>query len=357
MSTDSGEISIDLLEAAAAAPYAPPPKPNWTSAHQVVAGFVGAETLGRDLDRVEESLRGAFDGASAMFADAMRAVAVPGKRLRPLLTLACGYARSGGGPVGERVIKAAAAVELLHLGSLVHDDVMDEAAVRHGVPSVNESWGNLTAVLVGDVLISESLDMAADLGTQQAKLLTGTLRTLCDGQARETASQYRIDRDEQAYLSSIAGKTARLIAASCRLGAIETGLSRQAADALESFGHHLGMAFQIVDDVLDLTATSEQLGKPAGNDIAQGVYALPVIHAIRHTPSLVDYLGRVPTERELDGALQLVRGGAGIALAGQLAERHTQSACQAVESCAGELDTAAGAMLRALAMGVLERRR
>ncbi|HEV3173281.1 MAG TPA: polyprenyl synthetase family protein [Actinocrinis sp.] len=356
MSTDSEEISLGLLVAAGAASFAPAaPEPHWTAAHRVVAGFVGAETLRRDLECVEHTLRGAFNGASAMFADAMRAVAMPGKRLRPLLVLACGYA--GAGPVGERLIRAAAAVELLHLGSLVHDDVMDESDLRHGAPSINERWGNLTAVLVGDVLLSESVDMAADLGAEQAKLITATLRTLCDGQARESASQYSVDRDEQAYLHSIAGKTARLIAASCRLGAIETGLSRPAVDALETFGHHLGMAFQIVDDVLDLTTSTEQLGKPAGRDIVQGVYALPVIHAIRQTPRLADYLGRVPTEVELDDALRLVRSGTGIGLASRLAEQHTESACLAVESCAGELDEAAVAMLRALAMGVLERRR
>src|SRR4051794_9634745 len=158
----------------------------------------------------------------------------------------------------------AVAVELVHLGSLYHDDVRDEARTRRTVESVNARWGNLQAILAGDFLLARASEIAASLGTEVAKLLAATISRLCEGQILELQHTYNLERSETAYLSSIAGKTAALYSTACRIGSIVAELPREEVEALTAFGHAYGMAFQVVDDILDLVASDEQLGKPAG---------------------------------------------------------------------------------------------
>ena len=171
-------------------------------------------------------------------------------------------------------------VELVHLGSLYHDDVMDEADTRRSVESVNARWGNLQAILAGDFLLARASEIAASLGTEVAGLLAATIGRLCEGQIGELRRTYNAARTEAEYLESIDGKTASLFSTAARIGALVGGLDRPDVEALTSFGHAFGMAFQIVDDVLDLTATEAQLGKPAGHDLVEGVYTLPVIRTL-----------------------------------------------------------------------------
>src|SRR5947209_10342412 len=157
---------------------------------------------------------------------------------------------------------------------------MDEARTRRDVESVNARWGNLVAILAGDFLLARASEIAASLGTEVAGLLATTIGRLCEGQVLELSQAFDVGRNEEAYLCSIAGKTAALMATSCRIGAITAGLPRPAVDALTGFGQRVGMVFQIVDDILDVVATEEELGKPAGNDLVEGVYTLPVILAL-----------------------------------------------------------------------------
>jgi heptaprenyl diphosphate synthase len=362
VSADHAEMSLNIHteESVTAVADAPPPRAHSTSsnAHQLVADFALPGVLAHDLDRVHIALVDELNAQVPMFSDALRVVSIPGKRLRPLLVLASGYAASGpaAGPANDRLIKAAVAVELLHLGSLVHDDVMDDASMRHGAPSINAKWDNMTAILVGDFLLGASIDVAATLGAPQVRVVASTLRQLCEGQANETSTLFSVDRDEGCYRHSIAGKTARLIAASCRLGAMEAGLCAETVELFDTFGHEIGMAFQIVDDLLDLTGTDDQLGKPAGHDIAQGVYTLPVIHTLRERPQLAGALGRVPDAPDLHDILCLVRAGSGIDATAAAATEHTYNACSAVESCA-ELSGPSVEMLRSLALCVLDRQR
>jgi heptaprenyl diphosphate synthase len=171
---------------------------------------------------------------------------------------------------------------------------MDEAATRRGVPSVNGKWGNLVAIVAGDFLLARASEIAASLGTEVAGLLAATISRLCEGQIRELQNAFDVTRTEDAYVASIRGKTASLFASACRIGAIVGGLDRAAVDALTAFGHAYGMAFQVVDDILDVVATEAELGKPAGHDLVEGVYTLPVIVALqsptcRPPPSRVGY--------------------------------------------------------------------
>ena len=186
-----------------------------------------------------------------------------------------------GAPAADDAVTGGAAVELVHLGSLYHDDVIDEAETRRGVPSVNARWSNIVAILAGDYLLAQASALAASLGADVAALLAATIGELCRGQVLELQYLFDADRTEDSYLSAIEGKTASLMATACRVGGMVSNVSADTLDALTQFGQHLGMCFQVVDDVLDVTRTEAELGKPVGNDVHEGVYTLPVIYALQ----------------------------------------------------------------------------
>ena len=256
-----------------------------------------------------------------------------GKRVRPLFAAAAGACTTGGDVVSPDVVLGGVAVELVHLGSLYHDDVIDEAITRRTVESVNARWGNLTAILAGDFLLAKASEIAASLGTEVAGLLAATIGRLCEGEVGELRSAYDASRSEAAYLASIRGKTASLFATACRIGAIVGGLPRDQVDALTAFGDGYGMAFQIVDDVLDLTATAEQLGKPAGHDLVEGVYTLPVLRALAAPGSdkLAKLLGSPLDDDQLATALELIRADGALPAAVVAAREFVDTAVTALE--------------------------
>ena len=164
--------------------------------------------------------------------------------------------RSGlGAPSSYDVVRGGVSCELVHLGSLYHDDVMDEADTRRGVETVNAKWGNLQAILAGDFLLARASEIAASLGTEVAGLLARTIGWLCEGQIEELRHTYDVTRAEGSYLASIHGKTASLYGTAARIGGIVAGHDRVAIDALTEYGNAYGTVFQIVDDILDVTAT------------------------------------------------------------------------------------------------------
>ena len=244
---------------------------------------VGLAPLARDLERVEARLGDAVSADDRFLGEvAGHLLSAGGKRLRPTLALSAAYAVHGAGaPASDDAVTGGAAVELVHLGSLYHDDVIDEAETRRGVPSVNARWSNIVAILAGDYLLAQASSLAASLGADVAALLAATIGELCRGQVLELQYLFDTDRTEDSYLSAIEGKTASLMATSCRVGGMVSNVSADTLDALTQFGHHLGMCFQVVDDVLDVTRTEAELGKPAGNDVHEGVYTLPVIYALQ----------------------------------------------------------------------------
>ena len=261
--------------------------------------------------RVEDELRLAVQAPTEAMTEMASHLIGGGKRLRPLLAVAAASCRDGHtGPVSRDVVRGGVSVELVQVGSLYHDDVIDEAATRRGVESVNSRWGNIRAILSGDFLLARASEIAASIGTEVAGLLAATIAALCEGEVLELNDAYQVDRTEDAYLGSIDGKTAALFASACRIGAIAADLPRDEIDLLTGYGRAYGMAFQIVDDVLDVVATDEQLGKPAGHDLVEGVYTLPVIRALKGPggDELRSLLG-VPIDGvEWQRALHLVRG-------------------------------------------------
>ncbi|MGH9277717.1 MAG: polyprenyl synthetase family protein [Acidimicrobiales bacterium] len=291
-------------------------------------------TLEGDLARVEAALRETVDaGDPFLTAVATHLIPAGGKRLRPALALCVGSLAQA--PVHQDVVMGACAVELVHLGSLYHDDVMDEAATRRNVESVNARWGNLVAILAGDFLLAKASEIAASLGTEVAGLLATTIGKLCEGQVRELSHAFDLGRTEENYFTSISGKTAALMSTACRIGALTAGLPRPAVDAVTRYGERLGMVFQIVDDVLDVVATDEELGKPAGNDLVEGVYTLPVIRALATTDAmdaLRSLLRRGITPDAVAEARQIIRSNGAVPAALEIARGYSTQAGAALDS-------------------------
>jgi heptaprenyl diphosphate synthase len=237
-----------------------------------------------DLDRelIEIELRRAVEAPTAAMTEmAGHLLGAGGKRVRPLFAIAAGGCKPGHeGAADLDVVRGGVSVELVHLGSLLHDDVIDEAVTRRGIESVNARWGNLRAILAGDFLLAKASEIAASLGTEVAGLLAATIGRLCEGEVIELNDAYDVDRTDEAYRRAIEGKTASLLSTACRIGGIVAELDRPEIDRLTDFGLAYGMAFQIVDDILDVVATDEQLGKPAGHDLVEGAYNLPTLLAL-----------------------------------------------------------------------------
>src|SRR3954469_19706643 len=294
---------------------------------------IGLTSLAPDLRRVETRLSEAIEVDDRFLGDvAGHLLAAGGKRLRPVVTLCAAYAAKGDAPAHADAVTGGVAVELVHLGSLYHDDVIDEAETRRGVPSVNARWSNIVAILAGDYLLARASSLAASLGADVAALLAATIGELCRGQVLELQHLNDSDRSVAAYLDAISGKTAALFATACRAGGMVSAVDDPTLDALTTFGLHLGMCFQIVDDVLDVTASEDVLGKPAGNDILEGVYTLPVIHALADSAELRDLLGRKVDRDALPRARALVAAGDAVPRAIEAAREHAADASAVLRS-------------------------
>lgn len=314
--------------------------------------------LAGDLDRVEGALRTSVEHEDRFLGEVgAHLIQAGGKRIRPTLTLCSAYAAVGGDrAVTEDIVTGAVACELVHLGSLHHDDVIDEAETRRGVPSVNARWSNIVAILSGDFLLARASALAASLGADVAGLLADTIGELCRGQVLELQHLFDVTRSEEDYASAIEGKTASLFATSCRIGGMVSRVDEPTLDALTRFGHHLGLCFQVVDDVLDLTASDEVLGKPAGQDLVEGIYTLPVIYAIAESPELAALLGGPLDKARRDDARRLATANGAVDAALAVARDHATKASEALAGADG-LDPDVTGGLRRLVDGLVDRDR
>ncbi|MEO0392185.1 MAG: polyprenyl synthetase family protein [Pseudomonadota bacterium] len=232
-----------------------------------------------DLSRVNELIIERMDSPVAMIPQLARyVVAAGGKRLRPLLTLACADLA---GYTGDRHYGLAACVEFIHTATLLHDDVVDDSSERRGKASANAVFGNQASVLVGDFLFTRAFElMVADGSLDVLSVLSKASATIAEGEVMQLATTNNIDTTEQQYLDVISGKTAVLFAAACEVGGLVAALPGDQAEKLRDFGHNLGMAFQLIDDVLDYGADRQDWGKEIGDDFREGKMTLPVVLAI-----------------------------------------------------------------------------
>jgi heptaprenyl diphosphate synthase len=269
-----------------------------------------AERIAGRLDLVEERLRTAVAYADPLVDDAAHHLAnAGGKRLRPLLALLA--AELGGTAGADEVLDAAVVVELTHLASLYHDDVMDSAPLRRGAPAAHEVWGNNVAILVGDLLFARASRTVAHLGPEAVIIQAGTFERLCLGQLHESTGPGADDDAVQHYLHVLADKTASLIATSARLGAMYGGASPEAVETVAAFGERIGVAFQLADDVLDLTSEGDVSGKTPGTDLREQVPTMPVLllrerAATGADPADADLVARLDGDLSDDGVLARV---------------------------------------------------
>ena len=240
---------------------------------------VGAQLdadLRAGLAAVEQELRDAVKSNNHFVAETSRhLVEAGGKRFRPLLVL---LAAQLGDAHAPGVVPSAVVVELTHLATLYHDDVMDEADLRRGADSANARWGNTVAILTGDFLFARASDILADLGPECVRLQARTFERLVTGQIRETVGPADGEDPVEHYLSVLADKTASLIATSGRFGALLSGAGEAAVDIMTRFGERIGVAFQLSDDLLDVASESGVSGKTPGTDLREGIPTLPVLY-------------------------------------------------------------------------------
>ena len=208
-----------------------------------------------------------------------------GKMLRPMLVLLAGKACAEGGRIGHAHVTLATVVEMVHMATLVHDDVLDEAELRRKGATINHLRGNEAAVLLGDYLISHSYHLCSSLNSQAAaRAIAATTNRVCEGELLQIENRNNLDLDEATYLEIISRKTAALTAACCRLGALYAGADEATVAAMERYGLSLGIAFQIQDDLLDLLGETRHVGKTLGIDVEKGKLTLPLIHFLRTAP-------------------------------------------------------------------------
>jgi heptaprenyl diphosphate synthase len=230
------------------------------------------EELLASMAEVESFLREAIEGKYPLVIETSRhLVDAGGKRLRPLLTL---IAAHFGNPKAKGIIEAAVVCELTHLGTLYHDDVMDEAPLRRGVASANNRWNNTVAILTGDYLFAKTSQLLADLGPEAVRLQALTFERLVIGQITETQGSSSDKTQLEHYLSVVADKTGSLISASARYGAMISGADVKIMDALTKFGEEIGIVFQLADDIIDIASDSKESGKTPGTDLREGVPTL-----------------------------------------------------------------------------------
>ena len=312
--------------------------------------------LDADLDRVRDILGPVrLEGRPELTALTDEGSGTSRRLVRPTLTLLSYYLLTDPAtPVDDRVVRAAAAVELLHLGSLYHDDVVDHAYERRGRPSANVVWGSHMAVLGGDSVMLASVRMLAELGRRE--VLAGAVagEQMCAGMVIEAADLYVVTRSEQSYLDAIDGKTAAVLSLACRVGAMQAGRPEDDEEALALFGRHFGLAYQLYDDILDLTSTAEEMGKPVNADLPAGIYTLPVIRAAARDGNLVRLLRRAMTREQAARAHELVIASGAVDEARAMADEFMDQA--AGQLAALPVDPRARHAMIAYARSILDRR-
>ena len=260
-----------------------------------------------DLVQLEKEMISVVHSPVELITDiGVHLVEAGGKRLRPALCFLA--ARCGSIFEKSNVMPLAVAIEMIHMATLVHDDVIDSADTRRGVATANSKWGNQLSILSGDYLFAKAFSMVAknNYDPKVMVILSDIICDLSEGEIIQNKETYKASEDKAEYYDRIAKKTANFIAASCQLGGIVSNLKQDEVDALWEYGYSIGMAFQITDDILDITATSKQIGKPAGNDILQGIVTLPVIHALNVSAD-AEELRTIVSTREMSEAM-LARG-------------------------------------------------
>jgi heptaprenyl diphosphate synthase len=319
------------------------PRPARLAVPEPVLAELDAHGLGvtATLEAVELRLAEQVTSSQAFVDRAARyLIDAGGKRFRPMLVALTAHL---GDPARPGIVDAAAVVELVHLATLYHDDVIDEASARRGTPSANSRWTNTVAILTGDFLFARASDLSAQLGVEVTRIMAATLARLCEGQILEVQGSVGALPDDvpalpatrEHYLEVIAGKTASLIETSCRYGALLSGVDPAGVEAAAAYGFEVGMAFQLSDDLIDLIADRAVSGKVPGTDLREGVRTLPVLYALEEEAAaggdeLAVLLAGALGDAEVARALTLLTASSGL-------ERARTEAAERVDAAVAHL--------------------
>ena len=289
-----------------------------------------AQNVRDGVARVEECISSELRGADELMTDAvMHLFEAGGKRFRPLFTVLSAHV--GPDPDNWQVTVAGAVIELVHLATLYHDDVMDEAQVRRGAPSANARWGNNIAILAGDYLFATASRLVSRLGPDAVRIVAETFAQLVTGQMRETKGNADGDDAVSHYLKVVSEKTACLIAAAGRFGGTFSGATAEQTERLGRIGGIVGTVFQISDDIIDIESDPDESGKLPGTDLREGVHTLPMLYALREDGPDADRLrtllrGPVTDDDDVAEALALLRSSGGIPAAKQTVQQYAAQA-------------------------------
>ena len=291
-----------------------------------------------ELRLVEQKLAGIADGtiksSSALLPDLVAHVLkAPGKGTRPAITLLASKLESGD---DQTPVTMAAAVELLHIATLIHDDMIDNAETRRGEPTVSTTWGKNVAVLLGDYVFAASATLVCDTGNVRViRRFSETIMELSSGELSEFTNAYNWNISRESYWKRIYEKTGSLFCTAAESGAILSGASEDVVLALKSYGYNLGLAFQVMDDILDFSGTEDEVGKPVGNDLVQGTITLPSILLIEKYPydnPIKLFFEGVDKEYNLNRALDMISGSDIINESHEIAIGFQQQAIRSLDS-------------------------
>ncbi|NSL52297.1 heptaprenyl diphosphate synthase component II [Calidifontibacillus erzurumensis] len=284
--------------------------------------------INSELDLIEKALKEAMQADNPVLKEAsMHLLQAGGKRIRPVFVLLS--AKFGNYNIDE-IKDVAVALELIHTASLVHDDVIDNAELRRGAPTIKSKWDNRIAMYTGDYIFARAVELMTNINKIEAhQVLSKTMVDLCIGEIEQIKDKFNWNQNLRTYLRRIKRKTAILIAVSCQLGAIVSEAPQVVQRQLYRFGYYVGMAFQITDDILDFTGTEKELGKPAGSDLLQGNITLPVLYALRNErlrKEIIDSFDIKNNKENMQHIITLVRQSGGIEYSKRISDRYLQKA-------------------------------
>ncbi|MDI3508096.1 MAG: hypothetical protein PWP48_5 [Clostridiales bacterium] len=291
------------------------------------------DDIKQDMDSVDNYIKRALKTHQRLLSDVINQLAGSGgKRLRPLMVI---LSSRFGGYKRDEIIHLAAAIEILHMATLVHDDIIDDAPIRRGEPTVQSRWGKDVAVFTGDFLFSTVFSLLSkEVSFDDLYEVSRVVKQICEGEVDQYQHRYNTAVSVRSYLRRIRHKTADLFALSCVIGAKRAGCSKPIYNALENFGMDFGMVFQIIDDILDFEGQQEELGKPAGADFEEGVYTLPLIYALdtKYRLPLLDVLNKDRYDAsDVEAVKAMVKAAGGIEKARSIANNFAAKAVEDIK--------------------------
>ncbi|MFD2640346.1 polyprenyl synthetase family protein [Piscibacillus salipiscarius] len=290
--------------------------------------------VNKDIQRVEKKIKSVTKAESSMIQSASNhLLSAGGKRIRPIFVL---LSSRFGTKHQDQIIDVAVALELIHMASLVHDDVIDHATVRRGKPTVNKQWDNGTAVYTGDYIFAKTLELLKPFKNNRLHaVLSKTIHELCIGEIEQIRDKFQLSQNHFTYFKRIKRKTALLIESSTQMGAIGAGVDLKTETLLKEYGYYIGMSYQIMDDILDFTSTEKELGKPVGSDLLNGHITLPTLYAMQEDHDIYNgvqaYFNETNKQSDIENVIARIKESNAIEQSYEISQRYLTKAKEALE--------------------------